>query len=140
MDMILKRIGNLLKNDIWVKGFNLFCEFNINCDLQINPNQFLDTYDLIKNKRRTNFIINHVGLPLYKDVNDCEYWTGLNENPSKKPTAETIFKNVLYMIKIGFLEEKQITRIGIKRLERDIEGIPSSITIKRKGEKKKTVN
>ena len=72
-----KYLGNLLKNDIWVKGFNLFCESNINCDLQINPNQFLDTYDLIKNKRRTNFIINHVGLPLYKDVNDCEYWTGL---------------------------------------------------------------
>ena len=69
-----------------------------------------------------------------------EYWTSLNENPSKKPTAETIFKNVLYMIKIGFLEGRQITRIGIKRLERDIEGIPPSITIKRKGEKKKTVN
>ena len=69
-----------------------------------------------------------------------EYWTSLNENPLKKPTAETIFKNVLYMIKIGYLEGRQITRIGIKRLERDIEGIPPSITIKRKGEKKKTVN
>ncbi len=68
-----------------------------------------------------------------------EYWSNLNDDPNKRPTAETIFKNVLYMIKIGFLEEKQITRIGIKRLERDIEGIPPSITIKRKGEKKKTV-
>jgi len=44
------------------------------------------------------------------------------------------------MIKIGFLEGKQISRLGIKKLEREIEGIPSSITIKRKGEKKKTVN
>ena len=69
-----------------------------------------------------------------------EYWTCLNDSSSKKSTAETIFKNVLYMIKIGYLEGRQITRIGIKRLERDIEGIPSSITIKRKGEKKKTVN
>ena len=68
-----------------------------------------------------------------------KYWTNLYNNPAKKQTAETIFKNMLYMIKIGFLEGKQITRIGIKKLEREIEGIPSSITIKRKGEKEKTV-
>tara|TARA_B100001964_G_scaffold242527_1_gene317643 strand:- start:380 stop:1297 length:918 start_codon:yes stop_codon:yes gene_type:complete len=72
-----KYLGNLLKNDIWVKGFNLFCESSINCDLQINPNQFLDTYDLIKNIKNINFIINHMGLPLYKDMNGSEYWTGL---------------------------------------------------------------
>ena len=65
------------------------------------------------------------------------YWINLYENLSKKPTAETIFKNVLYMIKIGFLEGKQISRLGVKKLEREIEGIPSSITIKRKGEKEK---
>ena len=68
-----------------------------------------------------------------------EYWSELYNKPIKKETAETIFKNMLYMIKIGYLEGKQITRIGIKKLEREIEGIPSSITIKRKGEKKKTV-
>ncbi|GAG68980.1 MAG: hypothetical protein E3J43_00765 [Candidatus Heimdallarchaeota archaeon] len=66
-----------------------------------------------------------------------DYWINLYENLSKKPTAETIFKNVLYMIKIGFLEGKQISRLGVKKLEREIEGIPSSITIKRKGEKEK---
>ncbi|MHA1198152.1 MAG: hypothetical protein ACTSQF_02160 [Candidatus Heimdallarchaeaceae archaeon] len=69
-----------------------------------------------------------------------DYWSDLNNSPSKQQTAEIIFKNVLYMIKIGFLEGKQISRLGIKKLEREIEGIPSSITIKRKGEKKKTVN
>ena len=69
-----------------------------------------------------------------------DYWSDLYNNPNKKYTAEIIFKNVLYMIKIGFLEGKQISRLGIKKLEREIEGIPSSITIKRKGEKKKTVN
>jgi DNA-binding TFAR19-related protein (PDSD5 family) len=68
-----------------------------------------------------------------------DYWIQLYESSDKKQTAETIFKNVLYMIKIGFMEGKQITRIGIKKLERDIEGIPSSITIKRKGEKKRSV-
>lgn len=68
------------------------------------------------------------------------YWSDLYNSPNKKQTAEVIFKNVLYMIKIGFLEGKQISRLGIKKLEREIEGIPSSITIKRKGEKKKTVN
>ena len=66
-----------------------------------------------------------------------DYWINLYEHQSKKPTAETIFKNVLYMIKIGFLEGKQISRLGVKKLEREIEGIPSSITIKRKGEKEK---
>ena len=66
-----------------------------------------------------------------------DYWINLYENLSKKPTAETIFKNVLYMIKIGFLEGKQISRLGVKKLEREIEGIPSSITIKRNGEKEK---
>ena len=68
-----------------------------------------------------------------------EYWIQLYEESDKKQTAETIFKNVLYMIKIGFMEGKQITRIGIKKLERDIEGIPPSITIKRKGEKERSV-
>lgn len=68
-----------------------------------------------------------------------DYWQDLYTSVEKKETAETIFKNVLYMIKIGFLEGKQITRIGIKKLEREIEGIPSSITIKRKGEKERTV-
>ena len=68
-----------------------------------------------------------------------DYWQDLYNTMDKKETAEIIFKNVLYMIKIGFLEGKQITRIGIKKLEREIEGIPSSITIKRKGEKKRTV-
>ena len=66
-----------------------------------------------------------------------DYWINLYEQQSKKPTAEIIFKNVLYMIKIGFLEGKQISRLGVKKLEREIEGIPSSITIKRKGEKEK---
>lgn len=68
-----------------------------------------------------------------------EYWMGLYKSVEKKDTAETIFLNVLYMIKIGYLEGKQITRLGIKKLERKIEGIPSSITIKRKGEKDRTV-
>jgi DNA-binding TFAR19-related protein (PDSD5 family) len=68
-----------------------------------------------------------------------EYWIQLYEESDKKQTAETIFKNVLYMIKIGYMEGKQITRIGIKKLERDIEGIPPSITIKRKGEKERSV-
>ncbi len=69
-----------------------------------------------------------------------EYWSSLYRTSNKNQTAEIIFKNVLYMIKIGFLEGKQISRLGIKKLEREIEGIPSSITIKRKGEKEKTVN
>jgi len=68
-----------------------------------------------------------------------EYWINLYTNDSKKHTAETIFKNVLYMIKIGYLEGKQITRIGIRKLEREIEGIPPSVTIKRKGEKERKV-
>ena len=69
-----------------------------------------------------------------------DYWLELHESSNKRQTAETIFKNVLYMIKIGYMEGKQITRLGIKKLERDIEGIPPSITIKRKGEKKRSVN
>lgn len=68
------------------------------------------------------------------------YWFSLYEDHNKKMTAETIFKNLLYMVKIGYMEGKQITRLGIKKLEREIEGIPPSITIKRKGEKERTVN
>ncbi|MHA1221882.1 MAG: hypothetical protein ACTSSG_02645 [Candidatus Heimdallarchaeaceae archaeon] len=81
-----------------------------------------------------------IGLMEYFLTSDAfEYWFGLYNNENKKATAETIFLNVLYMIKIGYLEGKQITRIGIKKLERKIEGIPPSITIKRKGEKERTV-
>ncbi|MHA1201264.1 MAG: hypothetical protein ACTSQ4_01930 [Candidatus Heimdallarchaeaceae archaeon] len=69
-----------------------------------------------------------------------DYWFSLYENHNKKVTAETIFKNLLYMVKIGYMEGKQITRLGIKKLEREIEGIPPSITIKRKGEKERTVD
>ena len=69
-------------------------------------------------------------------------WARICSSPTtaERPTAETIFLNVLYLIKIGFLEGKQISRLGIKKLERKIEGIPSSITIKRKGEKKKQLD
>jgi DNA-binding TFAR19-related protein (PDSD5 family) len=69
-----------------------------------------------------------------------DYWLSLYDNQNKKVTAETIFKNLLYMVKIGYMEGKQITRLGIKKLEREIEGIPPSITIKRKGEKERTVD
>lgn len=69
-----------------------------------------------------------------------EYWLNLYNNELKRPTAETIFLNVLYLIKIGFLEGKQVSRIGIKKLERKIEGIPPSITIKRKGQKEKQLS
>lgn len=69
-----------------------------------------------------------------------DYWHSLYDNHNKKMTAETIFKNLLYMVKIGYMEGKQITRLGIKKLEREIEGIPPSITIKRKGEKERTVD
>ena len=68
------------------------------------------------------------------------YWISIYEDSNKNATAETIFKNLLYIVKIGYMEGKQITRLGIKKLEREIEGIPSSITIKRKGEKKRTVD
>ncbi len=68
-----------------------------------------------------------------------EYWKQLYENENKNETAETIFLNVLYLIKIGYLEGRQVSRLGIKKLERKIEGIPSSITIKRKGDEKKRV-
>ncbi len=67
------------------------------------------------------------------------YWVSLYDDQNKKVTAETIFKNLIYMVKIGYMEGKQITRLGIKKLEREIEGIPPSITIKRKGEKERTV-
>jgi len=66
-----------------------------------------------------------------------DYWLKLYNIKEKRNTAETIFLNVLYLVKIGFLEGKQISRLGVKKLERKIEGIPPSITIKRKGEKEK---
>ncbi|MHA1303042.1 MAG: hypothetical protein ACTSQE_07940 [Candidatus Heimdallarchaeaceae archaeon] len=67
-----------------------------------------------------------------------DYWKKLYDLPEKKQTAETIFINLLYLIKIGFMEGKQISRLGIKKLERKIENIPSKITIKRKGEKERS--
>jgi len=65
-----------------------------------------------------------------------EYWKALYDTQNKKETAETIFINVLYLVKIGYMEGKQISRLGIKKLERKIDNIPSTVTIKRKGEKK----
>ncbi|MHA1114916.1 MAG: hypothetical protein K9W45_06815 [Candidatus Heimdallarchaeum aukensis] len=66
------------------------------------------------------------------------YWKSLYENPQKHNTAETIFINLLYLIKIGFMEGKLISLLGIKKLERKIDNIPSKITIKRKGEKERS--
>ena len=65
-----------------------------------------------------------------------EYWKVLYDTQNKKETAETIFINVLYLVKIGYMEGKQISRLGIRKLERKIDNIPSTVTIKRKGEKK----
>ncbi len=65
-----------------------------------------------------------------------EYWKVLYDTQNKKETAETIFINVLYLVKIGYMEGRQISRLGIKKLERKIDNIPSTVTIKRKGEKK----
>ena len=65
-----------------------------------------------------------------------EYWKVLYDTQNKKETAETIFINVLYLVKIGYMEGRQISRLGIKKLERKIDDIPSTVTIKRKGEKK----
>lgn len=65
-----------------------------------------------------------------------EYWKVLYDTQNKKETAETIFINVLYLVKIGYMEGRQISRLGIKKLERKIDNIPSTLTIKRKGEKK----
>ena len=65
-----------------------------------------------------------------------EYWKVLYDTQNKKETAETIFINVLYLVKVGYMEGRQISRLGIKKLERKIDNIPSTLTIKRKGEKK----
>jgi len=65
-----------------------------------------------------------------------EYWKVLYDTQNKKETAETIFNNVLYLVKVGYMEGRQISRLGIKKLERKIDNIPSTLTIKRKGEKK----
>ncbi|MBA7537633.1 hypothetical protein ES705_29902 [subsurface metagenome] len=64
-----------------------------------------------------------------------EYWKVLYDTQNKKETAETIFINVLYLVKVGYMEGRQISRLGIKKLERKIDNIPSTLTIKRKGEK-----
>ncbi len=64
-----------------------------------------------------------------------KYWKVLYDTQNKKETAETIFINVLYLVKVGYMEGRQISRLGIKKLERKIDNIPSTLTIKRKGEK-----
>ena len=69
-----------------------------------------------------------------------DYWLKLYNNNEKRGTAETIFLNILYLIKIGSLEGRQVSRLGVKKLERKIEGIPPSITIKRKGEKERELS
>ena len=66
------------------------------------------------------------------------YWKQLYDVPEKNDTAETIFINVLYLVKIGYMEGKQISALGIKKLERKIDNIPPTITIKRKGQKEQS--
>ncbi len=67
-----------------------------------------------------------------------EYWKLLYSTSNKKKTAETIFINVLYLVKIGFMEGKQLSKLGVKKLERKIDNIPPKITIKRKNEEEQT--
>ena len=72
-----KYLGDLVVNKKWVNGLNVLSESNLHFDLQINPHQFENTYKLIKNIKNINFTIDHMGLPLYKDFNNTEYWDGL---------------------------------------------------------------
>lgn len=78
------RLGNLLKNAAWRKGFASLASVGYSFDMQLNPHQFSDAYELIKqNPSIPAVVINHLGTPTREDLADSDradvYWSGLSK-------------------------------------------------------------
>jgi predicted TIM-barrel fold metal-dependent hydrolase len=78
-----KKLGNLLNNDNFRKGFELLGLNNLSFDMQLNPHQYEQAIELIKVCPKTNVIINHLGTPTLDDLVDEKkkvvFWNGMKE-------------------------------------------------------------
>jgi len=75
------RLGELLANEEWRKGYKMLGEFGLAFDMQLNPSQFETAFQLIQETPNVPVIINHAGAPTLEDLTDEKkkriYWDGL---------------------------------------------------------------
>ncbi len=89
------RLGNLLDNPQWTKGFGALGRHSLSFDLQLNPHQFQQASELIGKFPDTLVIIDHLGSPTLDDLQQRadQYWNGL----------KTLAKHERSFIKISML-------------------------------------
>lgn len=75
------RLGDLLENPQWQRGFATLEGNNPSFDLQLNPHQFQKAAELLGKHPETMVIIDHLGSPLMEDLqeNADQYWRGLEK-------------------------------------------------------------
>ena len=72
------RLGDLLENVDWQKGFSLLETYNLSFDMQLNPHQFKKAAELLTAHPKIPVIIDHLGSPRLEDLQKAdEYWEGL---------------------------------------------------------------
>ena len=73
------RLGNLLENPQWIRGFGALGRHSLSFDLQLNPHQFQQASELIGKFPDTLVIIDHLGSPTLDDLQQRadQYWNGL---------------------------------------------------------------
>ncbi len=72
------RLGNLLDNGAWLKGFEKLKEIQFLFDLQINPHQMKQAAKLSEKNNGIPLVVGHLGSPTLEDLTSGKtYWEGI---------------------------------------------------------------
>ena len=72
------RLGNLLDNGAWLKGFEKLKEIQFLFDLQINPHQMKQAAKLSEKNNEIPLVVGHLGTPTLEDLTSGKtYWEGI---------------------------------------------------------------
>jgi len=75
------KLGNLLKNGAFCRGFAALEDVNFSFDMQLNPHQFDAAAELVSKHPSIPVIINHFGCPTLAELKGAEtakiYWDGI---------------------------------------------------------------
>lgn len=72
------RLGDLLENKKWLRGYSFLGEFDLSFDLQLNPHQIQSAAQFISKYPGIPVIIDHLGSPTMDDLqHGYVYWNGL---------------------------------------------------------------
>lgn len=73
------RLGDVLQNPDWRRGYHKLADHRLSFDLQLNPHQFAAAAALIRETPETPVILNHLGTPTFDDLQRDDFWQGLAE-------------------------------------------------------------